>query len=176
MAKTKSTPYALPFCAVIYSSEDIHLQALSFLVNSLSPVTFSLGPVVFSDFTSYYQKEMGEALKKMYYFFSTPVPLEDFHKIKLETNIYETSGLKKDDSRKVNLDPGYLTEAKFVLYSVKDYSRKVYINNGIYADVQLEFKKNTYTSHNQTYKDYKTFDFISFANDARNYFRACIGK
>jgi hypothetical protein len=176
MAKANPSPFALPFCAIIYLSEQELAKAYDFIFTVLSKEALNFGPVLFSDFTSYYTKEMGEDLKKTYCFLDTPVCLEDFHKIKLKTNEFEKTSADNEAKRKLNLDPGYLTEAKFVLYSVKDYPHKMYINNGIYGDVQLEFKKNTYTGLKQTYKDYNQSPFIETANKAREYFRKSMGK
>ena len=62
-----------------------------------------------------------------------------------------------DGKRCINLDPGYLTLAKIVLASTKDYSHRIYLKDGIHAEVTLIYSKETkeYLPNINTYNDYK---------------------
>ena len=51
-----------------------------------------------------------------------------------EQNVDETERV----SRPLNLDPGYVAERKLVLASVKDHAHRIYLRDGIYAEVTLQ--------------------------------------
>jgi len=64
----------------------------------------------------------------------------------------------------MNLDPGYLTMAKIVLASTKDFSHRIYLERGIYGEVTLYYKENTFNALPWTYPDYQSAaakDFLS---------------
>ena len=56
----------------------------------------------------------------------------------------------------MNVDPGYVAPSRLVLATTKDYSHRIYIGNGIYAEVTLIFRKGTWTPLDWTYPDYRT--------------------
>jgi hypothetical protein len=43
------------------------------------------------------------------------------------------------EPRPLNLDPGYITAAKLVLASTKDQGHRIYLRDGIFAEVTLRF-------------------------------------
>ena len=61
---------------------------------------------------------------------------------KLLTNRWEQEywGLHAGaEPRPLNLDPGYLTEAKLILASTKDRDHRIYLDRGIFAENTLYF-------------------------------------
>ena len=117
-------------------------------------------------FTKYYNDELGEDIKKKFIFFKNLIKPEDIVKIKLETNKIEER-YSKDNKRQINLDPGYLTLSKVLLATAKDYSHKIYIGKGIYGDVVLTFRNNTFEPHTYTFKDFRTKEYIELFNKIR---------
>jgi hypothetical protein len=75
--------------------------------------------------------------------------------------------------RTLNLDPGYLSLAKVVLASTKDYSHRLYLGRGIYGEVTLFFKDKSYNPYPWTYPDYRTPEYINFFNQMR---KICYNK
>ncbi len=125
----------------------------------------------FSSFTSYYAKEMGEALKKGFYFFERlrePEFLIDlkYTCYKIERELAEPSG-----NRTVNLDPGYIALSKIVLSTFKDFSHRIYIGKGVFAEVTLIFKGKSFTELPWTYPDYKQPQIIATFNKARAWYK-----
>jgi hypothetical protein len=175
MAFAKPPLKVLPFCSIIYKHENIFNKAKDNLEKLFYKIKVSYGPVDFEKFTSYYEKEMGSRLKKIYLFFSELEHAENFHTYKIKTNEIEKD-ISGDTKRVVNLDPGYLTEAKFVMFSMKNNYHRVYINNGVYAEVQLNFRNNSYKGNPWSHKDYADPGFIDFANKTRIYLRKKLGK
>ena len=45
------------------------------------------------------------------------------------------------EPRPLNLDPGYITLAKLVLASTKDHAHRIYLGQGIFAEVTLLFQR-----------------------------------
>ena len=85
------------------------------------------------DHTTYYQKEMGSGLKRKFIFFENLINPDSISQIKLKTIELEGEFLNDAGGRRINLDPGYLDAAKLVLVSTKDFSHRMYLDNGIYG-------------------------------------------
>ena len=76
------------------------------------------------------------------------------------------------EPRPLNLDPGYLTNAKLVLASTKDHAHRLYLARGIYAEVTLFYRDRCWQHHPWTFPDYRRADYQEFFTAARNYLRA----
>ena len=57
--------------------------------------------------------------------------------------------------RRVNIDPGYITGHNLVLATTKERPHRVYIGQGIYAEVTMAFKKGRCEFFPWTYRDYR---------------------
>ena len=63
---------------------------------------------------------------------------------KLQSNCWEdayTAKSSHSEARPLNLDPGYVTEAKLVLATTKDRDHRVYVGQGIFAEVDALFSR-----------------------------------
>jgi hypothetical protein len=139
--------------------------------------------------THYYDATMGPGLKKMFFAFARPFDPERLVDIKLETNRWEAeyAALTPDpsperrgepdeqhppgESRPLNLDPGYLTQAKLVLASTKDFAHRIYLSRGIYAEITLQYKHHRWQYHEYTFADYRRADYQEFFTECRNELR-----
>ncbi|MGB9909490.1 MAG: DUF4416 family protein [Candidatus Hydrothermia bacterium] len=122
----------------------------------------------FDDFSKYYQEEMGEGLKRLWLTFKGLRTPENMHILKLVTNKIEES-FTINNKRTINIDPGYISLANVILYSTKSYFHRIYVSDGIYAEVTLFFKKKEgFQPFPWTYPDYKTLEAVEFFNKARN--------
>ena len=120
----------------------------------------------FSVFTDYYEPEMGKGLFKLFLVFAKLVPPEKIAAIKLATNAIEDKYMH-EKRRMINLDPGYISEAKLVLATTKNYTHRIYLNNGIFGDVHLQYKDQSFQVQTWTYPDYKQSEIIQFFNQVR---------
>lgn len=118
------------------------------------------------DHTNYYREELGEGLKRIFYSFKRTVDLDNIYKVKLRTGQVEKRFLN-NGKRVVNIDPGYLNLSRLVLFSTKDYTHRIYLNKGIYAETTLFYKDDTFNPWPWTYPDYKTEAYIKFFNSIR---------
>ncbi|MCP5462143.1 MAG: DUF4416 family protein [bacterium] len=126
-------------------------------------------------YTSYYCDEMGRDILRVYFGTDLLVDAGTIAAIKLRTNAIENEYLR-DCKRTVNIDPGYLTLAKFVLATTKDATHRVYIGNKIYAESTLYFQNGTFMPWQWTYPDYRSEHAIGFFTILRSGYYARIKR
>jgi hypothetical protein len=129
--------------------------------------------------TDYYRNEMGTDLHRMFIFFERLIDPGDLSHIKLYSIHLEEELSRMTAStfqRTVNLDPGYITEAKVVLATTKDFPHRIYIGEGIYAESTLHYSKNsgTYIAANHTYPDFCSQYSRDLFNKAREKLRVTL--
>lgn len=138
------------------------------------------GPValtsqVFSfDDTTYYEKTMGRDLKKVFFAFERLVDPTELIEAKRFTNDLEVQFAAENDyeeQRPLNLDPGYVTEAKLVLATTKDRDHRLYLGRGIFAEVTVHYYRGNWTTHPWTYPDYQSAEYHEFLTQCRDYLR-----
>lgn len=138
------------------------------------------GPVVLEsprfDFTetSYYQPTMGESLKKTFFAFAQLMDPVELVETKLRTNDAESvyaDQSQHPESRPLNLDPGYLTDGKFLLATTKDHAHRIYLDRGIYAEITLRYFQKRWQPWDWTYPDYCRDDFLAYFTQCRDRFR-----
>jgi hypothetical protein len=112
-----------------------------------------LSPLLPFDFTHYYEAEMGPRLHRAFLSLASladPALLASF---KVATNkiegLFAAAGM-----RRVNLDPGMLSQSRFVLASTKDSSHRVPIGQGIFAEITLVYEHGRFRPVEWTYPDY----------------------
>ena len=69
--------------------------------------------------------------------------------------------------RPLNLDPGYLTPAKLVLASTKDFAHRIYLSQGIFAEITLQYQHQRWKHHEYTFPDYRRADYQRFFSACR---------
>jgi hypothetical protein len=118
------------------------------------------------NFTTYYTDEMGTPLFRRLIAFKQLMHQVSLSDIKLFTNDLEHE-YSIDGKRMVNIDPGYLLHERFVLATGKNYSHRIHIGKGIYADLTLMYSKGRYESLPWTYPDYASENILTFLNQVR---------
>jgi hypothetical protein len=113
-----------------------------------------VGPWLGFDYTDYYTEEMGKPLHRRMLVFKELIEQLDLAPIKLRTNEIEKK-YAPTGQRRVNIDPGYLLFERFVLATGKNYSHRIHIGHGIYADLTLIYQQGAYRPLPWTYPDYK---------------------
>ncbi len=154
-----STPKKTRLFVAVMSREPICFEsAFTELVKKFGSILIK-SPFFDFSFTDYYRDEMGTDLKKIFLGFKRPFDSGSLVEAKLLANRLEKklSRLEKGQrKRTANLDPGYVDLARVVLASTKDRSQRIYIKDGIYAEVTLLFKGEKCEALPWTYPDYKT--------------------
>lgn len=119
------------------------------------------------DYTNYYESEMGSPLFRRLMSFQMLIEQEDLANIKISTNRLEEK-YSRDGRRNVNIDPGYILHERFVLASGKNYTHRIYIGHGIYADLTLIYQKGAFQRLSWTYPDYADKPIMAFLTNIRN--------
>ncbi len=130
------------------------------------PVDWSSEMMPF-DRTRYYEREMGWPLYRRFISFVRLIMPESIVDIKLITNELEKAHLDKE-KRTINIDPGYVTLERLVLATGKNYSHRLYLTKGIYADLTLIFHDGTFKPLSWTYPDYAEEKVIDLFNKLRS--------
>jgi hypothetical protein len=123
------------------------------------------------DHTSYYAVEFGERLMRKIVAFAELVDPESLAQIKRLTNDLEM-GWAKEGKRRINLDPGYVSLAKMVLATTKNHGHRIYLGQGIYAEVTLHYRNKTFRPWEWTYPDYASPSYIAIFNHIRELYLA----
>lgn len=140
------------------------------------PLLVASAPFDFNQ-TSYYQKEMGTDLIKQFFAFENLIDPAEIVSEKLRANELEQRYFDEHPSnvtRPVNIDPGYVTEAKLVLATTKDRDHRIYLDRGILAEITLFFQGEKWNPSRWTYPDYNTNLCFEFLNECRDYLRTQI--
>ena len=133
------------------------------------------GPRFDFDHTRFYHPTMGNQLIKQLVSFATLIDPGDLAELKLQTNQWEAEYAESsslDCERPLNLDPGYLTEAKLVLATVKNRDHRIYLSDGIYAEVTLAYHGKQWNGSRWTYPDYLTDFNLEFLTRCRDHLRS----
>lgn len=130
------------------------------LVEKFGPVDMT-SPWFPFNLTTYYDDEMGTPLFRRMLAFKRLIKQSSLANIKLFTNDLERE-YSNEGGRSVNIDPGYLLHERFVLATGKNYSHRIYIGSGIYADLTLVYLKGHFNKMPWTYPDYASGNVMSF--------------
>lgn len=130
-------------------------------------------PVTDFTHTDYYEEEMGSGLKRQFLSFEKLVDLDGIYTVKRKTNGLE-GRFSKNGRRMVNIDPGYLDLSKLVLFSTKDYTHRIYLGGGIFAEATLFYKGGSFASWPWTYPDYRTDAYRELFKKVREIYKAKI--
>ncbi len=142
---------------VLYSDVKIFNKAKKMLISLYKEIDFESEHFIF-DFTDYYNKEMGTPIYRTFLSFKKLIFSEELVKIKRQTNRLERRLMVKSN-RKVNLDPGYLSLAKFVLATTKDQQHRIYMGKGIYEEITLFYRNKQWQHYEWTYPDYRSMKY-----------------
>ncbi|HDH53549.1 MAG TPA: DUF4416 family protein, partial [Nitrospirae bacterium] len=158
------------FVGMLSGDAALFEQIAGILTNIFGPSDIE-SPVWSWEHTTYYQEEIGADLKRKFIFFEKLINPGDIAEIKLKTIELEKQHLNESGGRKINLDPGYLDTAKLVLVTTKNFSHRIYLNNGIYGEVTLIYSGRKYRSLPYTFPDYKTDEYLEVFNKARDIYK-----
>ena len=118
------------------------------------------------DYTDYYTREMGGPLRRRLLAYKTLVAQDRLVACKHITNRIETDWAV-DGRRRVNIDPGLLMLERFVLATGKNFAHRIYLGQGIYADLTLIFRGGGFQILPWTYPGYADAELQAFLMRAR---------
>jgi hypothetical protein len=129
-----------------------------------------VSPWLAFDQSDYYAAEMGAPLHRRLMAFKSLVDPGRLAAIKTTTNALEAD-LIHEGRRRVNIDPGILTCERFVLATGKNYSHRIYLAQGIWADLTLIYRQGRFEPLPWTYPDYASDPIRSLLETIREKYR-----
>ncbi len=156
---------AILFCGTLFHFTEVYRSCLSALKQAFGDVLLESPPLPW-DFSEYYRDEMGSPLFRNFIFFATVVDSSVLLETKLKMR--EIEGVfSANGKRRINLDPGYLTTAKVVLASHKNYSHRIHLGKEIFAELELIYSNGAFHALPYSYRDYRDDRFLELFTEAR---------
>ena len=119
------------------------------------------------DYTDYYVPEMGGPLRRRMFAFRALAVHDGLPEIKEATNALEDR-FSQDGKRRFNLDPGFVTRERLVLATGKNFTHRIYLGKGIFADLTLMYTGGDFQPLPWTFPDYADAPLRTFIRQARN--------
>jgi len=158
-------PLAKFFTGVILAPEIARRDVISALEEAFGSADYVSQEFPFSS-TDYYRQEMGTGLLRFFVSFS---PLQDPASLpywKKEAACLEKKWAQ-GGLRRVNLDPGYMDTFKVVLASFKEGGQKIYLGQGVWGDMTLQYRKGEWLSFPWTFPDFAAGTYHSVLDHIR---------
>ncbi len=174
MANVRFVEPVVRFCAVITRHEDALAWAIDRLSQAWGQPSITSQSIPF-EAGGFYAATMGLELTKMLVAFSPVADPGDLADWKLQTNQWESDYARAAthaESRPLNLDPGYMSQAKLVLATTKDRDHRIYLRDGMFAEVTLAYVGKKWQHHRWSYPSYRTDEVADFASRCRTRLRS----
>lgn len=174
MAEVTQPPEVKLICGMISANVALFDEARDALIRVFGSADV-VSEVMDFDFTHYYDREMGSPLFRRFLGFAEPIAPEALVEAKLMTNALECDFAARrggSPARPINLDPGYIEHSKLVLASMKNFSHRIYIGRGVYAEVTLMYHKGRWDALPWTFPDFASPRYHDFLTAARGRLKA----
>lgn len=158
--------------SVVHSSRDALADALRLLERRFGRVICETIDIPHSNGHEY-AEEMGDTLSRRLFSFDRMVSRESLVEIKSACHKIESQlGDHVHDYtfRTVNIDPGIMTPDNFVMACYREYNHRVYINEGVFAEIVLIWSRGKFCRLPWTNHDFCHPEAIDFFTRVRNGF------
>ncbi len=149
----RAAPLVKLVAAVLYGEAAPLEQCLEMLAERFSSLDFRGAAHRFTH-TDYYEPEMGAGLSRCIVAFTELVTPGDLVWVKHEAHDVEQA-LSREGRRRVNVDMGYLDLYKLVLASFKGRGNKLYLDEGVWADMTLIYENGAFSPLPWSFPDFK---------------------
>jgi hypothetical protein len=154
--------------------ETLLVEARARLVIEFGPIDYESVLLPF-DHTDYYTPEFGPGLVRRVWAFADLIEQGELAAIKRRTNDIEMEWAV-EGWRRVNLDSGFVSYSKMVLATTKNHAHRIYVGEGIYAEVTLHFRDGSFRAWPWTYPDYASPPYLEIFNRIRALYAAQMKK
>jgi len=175
-------PNPVPPSLLVVAAFSRHADALTWgrerLEALYGPVSLASPPYPFHH-TRYYEATMGTELRKQFLGFAKLVSSDCLPDVKRQCQALEkelAGQARFPEPRPLNLDPGLLQLGKFLLASTKDQGHRIYLRDGIFAEVTLRFQGGEFVPWPWTYADYREPVLHEFLKELRGVYRLQLAK
>ena len=81
----------------------------------------------------------------------------------------EIESRSRENIRAVNIDPGYIDGARLVLASTKDHAHRIYLRDGIFAEVTMRYRFRKWAAFDYTFPDFASGVYDEFLSGVRKF-------
>lgn len=169
MSDLKKSTQVIAFFSVLYREDQFSTDSiLKIFKDEFKLEELATYPCSYYPMKTYYSKEMGQEslLKRIFVFSSQKSSRTKLIDLKLKADEVEKK-YSHDKSRSINIDPGYTSLEQVILSTGKPYSHRIYLKEGVYAELTYEYKDSTFHPLPWTYPDYCHDEIINFFNYIR---------
>ncbi len=173
MKTLSAPPPSFFFVAILGINPLIYRDARELVIKEFGTPLEEIEPSRF-DHTDYYQEEMGAHLIKGFMGFPPPFSPDDLVQRKLISRKIEWHFIHRSTAgrhRQINIDPGYITLYSVILSTSKNFSHRIYLGQGIFAESTLLYHATQWEPLPWTYPDYKIPEIQQFLTRCRTHLK-----
>ena len=160
------------FTAITFSDRPVLTRAREMLEREFGAVDEESEDFSFSAISSFYEREMGPNLEKIYLGFTNLADPALLAGDKALAASIEEELADRQEKRRVNIDPGHLFAGSVVLATSKGYSHRIYLRDCVWAEAELRYVRGRYEPFPWTYRDYRSEAAQSFFRRLRERYMA----
>lgn len=170
MGSINESVKVLPIAGFLYRADCAVTAPFDLLAEKIGPIAMHTPPTPFTH-TAYYGKEMGDRLMRQWFAFDILVDPATLSAMKHISNEIEQQFSSEQGSRSFNIDPGLISLNNLILASTKNFAHRIYLGQGIYAEVTLIYRDKQFQALGWTYPDYRETAALKFFNEVRSYLK-----
>ena len=166
MAEPQLPPPATLFVALLHApvNPDPCIEELTARFGPAGPMS---SPYPMNRFSTYYEAEMGPDLTKRFIAFARPLAMDQLADCKLAATAVEKRLQRRPGRRVFNVDPGLVTSYNVVLATFKNHAHRIYLRDGVFAEITLIFREGKFHPLPWTYPDYQAPQALDFFHQLR---------
>ncbi|HEY4716933.1 MAG TPA: DUF4416 family protein [bacterium] len=139
--------------AATYRHKEFFIKAMELTERKYGEIDYVGGEFDFT-FTEYYSDEMGEGLKKRMISLKNLIEPDKLVSVKKFSFEAEKNFIDEHSRRRINIDPGLLSRNNLVLSTFKNSPHRIYLGEGVYAEIELIYRNGGFAPLQWTYPDY----------------------
>ena len=157
------TPRVKRITGILFPNDELLEWSIDRLAEIWGTPELVSSPVPF-DKTDYY-RDIAPELSRVFLCFPgmlNPEGLADW-----KHQAIELEAQSRQPVRAVNIDPGYVDGARLVLASTKDHAHRIYLRDGIFAEVTMRYRFGKWQSFDYTFPDFASGVYDKFLSGVR---------
>jgi hypothetical protein len=172
MARIQKPAQGRLIISTIYSSMDALADSLKAVERRFGRVQFETIEIETSA-ADEYREEMGDNLMRRFFSFERPVSRDAL--VELKAVCHKIEPMFADNVgdfvfRTVNIDPGILTPDNLVMASHREFNHRLYLRDGVFAEVALIYSRGRFMRLPWTNPDFYDNEAVEFLKRVRDSF------
>lgn len=172
MSELKIPSPALLIHSLFFRDASLLGDVLPFLEEKYGKIAINSGILPFFH-TNYYEKEFGLNLKRLFVGFAKLVSQDILVQAKLFAAELERR-FSLEGKRRINIDPGILSLERLVLATGKNFTHRIYLGEGVFADLTLIFQQGAFQPLPWTFPDYREENLRNMFKTWRDVYKTAI--